>query len=169
MKRCILALACVLFFAPATGARADTPNMRQSINYFMNYFNEAVVQAIHINELKEKEHFDQKRPYTQEYVFFSDLNARIEKTLGLSLNLCDLYYIYNKTTYCFTKDEKTYLFDRIDNIMETLQKIEDTPYNVDATLLEDKKSIFYQNIVEFNERIDKLRSFVKSSLVVFQR
>lgn len=169
MKRCLLALACVLFLASATGARADTPNMRQSINYFMNYFNEAVVQAIRIRELEEKELFTQKRPYTQEYVFFSDLNARIEKTLGLSLNLCDLYYIYNKTTYCFTKDEKTYIFDRIDNILETLQKIEDTAYNVDAALQEDKKSIFYQNIVEFNERIDKLRAFVKSSLVVFQR
>ena len=55
MKRCILVLACVFVLLQATAARADTPNMRQSINYFMNYFNEAVVQAIHLKEYEEKE------------------------------------------------------------------------------------------------------------------
>ncbi len=169
MKSCLAALACVLCLALAGEVRADTPNMRQSINYFMNYFNEAVVQAIHIRELEEKGAFDHKRPYSQEYLFFLDLNGRIEKTLGLSLNLCDLYYIYNKTTYCFTKDEKNYLFDRIDNIMETLKKIQETPYGVDAGLLEDKKSPVGQNLAEFNDRVEKLRTFVKSSLPVFQR
>lgn len=169
MKSCLAALVCVLCLALAGEVRADTPNTRQSINYFMNYFNEAVVQAIHIRELEEKGVFDPKRPYSQEYLFFLDLNGRIEKTLGLSLNLCDLYYIYNKTTYCFTKDEKNYLFDRIDNIMETLKKIQETPYNVDAGLLEDKKSPVGQNLAEFNDRVEKLRTFVKSSLPVFQR
>lgn len=169
MKRCLAALACVLLLAQASPSRADTPNMRQSINYFMNYFNEAVIQAIHIREIGETEQLDQKRPYSQEYLFFFDLNARIEKTLGLALNLCDLYYIYNKTTYCFTKDEKNYLFDRIDNILETLQKVKETPYNVDPALLEDKKSPVGQNLAEFGDRIDKLRAFIKSSLAVFQR
>uniref|UniRef100_I2PXE2 Uncharacterized protein n=1 Tax=Desulfovibrio sp. U5L TaxID=596152 RepID=I2PXE2_9BACT len=169
MKRCLVALTCVLLLAQAGQSWADTPNMRQSINYFMNYFNEAVVQAIHIREIEEQDQLDQKRPYTQEYVFYSDLNARIEKTLGLALNLCDLYYIYNKTTYCFTKDEKNYLFDRIDNILDTLQKVKETPYNVDASLFEDKKSPVGRNLAEFGDRIDKLRAFIKSSLVVFQR
>lgn len=169
MKRCLLALACVLFLAPVNGAWADSPNMRQSINYFMNYFNEAVVQAIHVKEYEDREKIRQKRPYTDEYIFFLDLIGRIEKTLGLSLNLCDIYYIYNKTTYCFTKDEKNYLFDRIDNILDTLQKIRDTPYNVDPALLEDKTSKMHQNLVDFNDRVDKLQAFVKSSLVVFQR
>jgi hypothetical protein len=169
MKRLLLALCCLLCLAFAANVRAETPNMRQSINYFMNYFNEAVVQGIHIKEYQEKEKIDQKRPYSEEYVFFADLNARIEKTLGLSLNLCDIYFIYNKTTYCFTKDEKSYLFDRIDNIVDTLGKIRDTKYNVSTALLEDKKSAAYANLIEFNERVDKLREFVKSSLGVFNR
>jgi hypothetical protein len=169
MKRLLSALCCLLCLAFAANVRAETPNMRQSINYFMNYFNEAVVQGIHIKEYQEKEKIDQKRPYSEEYVFFADLNARIEKTLGLSLNLCDIYFIYNKTTYCFTKDEKSYLFDRIDNIVDTLGKIRDTKYNVSPALLEDKKSTVYANLVEFNERVDKLREFVKSSLGVFNR
>ena len=46
MKRCIAALVCLVLLATAVPALADAPNMRQSMNYFMNYFNEAVVQAI---------------------------------------------------------------------------------------------------------------------------
>ena len=169
MKRCILVLACVFVLLQATAARADTPNMRQSINYFMNYFNEAVVQAIHLKEYEEKEQLRKKRPYTEEYIFFLDMTARIEKTIGLALNLCDIYYIYNKTTYCFTKYEKHYIFDRIDNIVDTLQKIKDTPYAVDASLVADKKGYVGSNVAEFNKRIDDLCAFVKTSLVVFQR
>ncbi len=169
MKRLLTVLACVALFATAAPARADAPNMRQSLNYFMNYFNEAVVQAIRIKEYEASENLVAKRPYTQEYMALTDLTARLEKTLGLALNLCDIYYIYNKTTYCFTKDEKTYLFDRIDNILDTLDKIKTTPYNVDASLLDDKKSPIARNVAEFDDRIDKLRAFIKSSLVVFQR
>lgn len=169
MKRFFSALCCALLLATAVPARADTPNMRQSLNYFMNYFNEAVVQAIRIKEFEDSVNLAQKRPYTQEYVALTDLTSRLEKTLGLALNLCDIYYIYNKTTYCFTKDEKTYLFDRIDNILDTLDKIKATPYNVDANLLDDKKSEVAKNVAEFGERIDKLRTFIKTSLVVFQR
>jgi len=169
MKRCIAALSCVLLLATAAPALAETPNMRQSINYFMNYFNEAVVQAIHIKEYENKEELEHKRPFTDEYLFFFDLKTRIEKTLGLALNLCDIYYIYNKTTYCFTKDEKNYLFDRIDNILDTLQKLRDTPYNIDPALLENKDSTAYRNMTEFNARVDALRTFIKSSLGVFQR
>lgn len=167
MKRLLATLACVLFLANAAAVRAETPNIRQSINYFMNYFNEAVVQAIHIKEYETTEKLSQKRPYTQEYVALSDLNGRIEKTLGLALNLCDIYYIYNKTTYCFTKDEKSYLYDRIDNILDTLQKIKDTPYNVDADKIDDKKGVIGRNVAEFGVRIDELRAFIKASLVVF--
>lgn len=169
MKRFLSALCCVVMLASAVPAWADTPNMRQSLNYFMNYFNEAVVQAIRIKEHENSEKLIQKRPYTQEYVALTDITARIEKTLGLALNLCDIYYIYNKTTYCFTKDEKTYLFDRIDNILDTLDKIKATPYNVDPSLISDKKSFVATNIAEFGDRIEKLRTFIKSSLVVFQR
>ena len=169
MKRFLAALACLLCLALAGEASADTPNMRQSINYFMNYFNESVVQAIHIKEYEEKEGLTEKRPFTEEYVFYQDLKARIEKSLGLALNLCDLYYIYNKTTYCFTKDEKNYLFDRLDNIMDALQKIKDTPYVGGDVALENKSGAPARQLAAFNERVDKLRAFVKSSLVVFQR
>lgn len=163
------AIAFLLCLFLANGARADTPNMRQCINYFMNYFNESVVQAIHVKEYLALNKTGQEPPYSEEFVFFSDLTGRIEKTLGLALNLCDVYYIYNKTTYCFTKDEKRYIFDRIDNITETLLQIRDAKYNVPPALLEDKKSKAYEHMVEFNDRIDKLRAFIKSSLDVFQR
>lgn len=169
MKRLLAPLACLICLALAVPAMAETLNMRQSINYFMNYFNEAVVQAIQIKEYEEKEGLAEKRPYTDEFVFYQDLKARIEKTLGLALNLCDLYYIYNKTTYCFTKDEKNYLFDRIDNIMDALQKIRDTPYPGGDALLENKSSKTARDAAAFTERVDKLRTFIKSSLSVFQR
>ena len=169
MKRFFAPLACLLCLALAAPATAETPNMRQSINYFMNYFNEAVVQAIQIKEYEDKEGLTEKRPYTDEFVFYQDLKARIEKSLGLALNLCDLYYIYNKTTYCFTKDEKNYLFDRLDNIMDALQKIKDTPYVGGDVALENKSGTAARQLAAFNERVDKLRAFVKSSLVVFQR
>jgi hypothetical protein len=169
MKPFLAALACFLCLALAGPASAETPNMRQSINYFMNYFNEAVVQAIHIKEHEDQEGLTEKRPFTDEYVFYQDLKARLEKSLGLALNLCDLYFIYNKTTYCFTKDEKNYVFDRLDNIMDALQKIKDTPYPAGETLLENKSSAPARELAAFNERIDKLRTFIKSSLVVFQR
>ena len=169
MKRFLAPLACLVCLALAAPAAAETPNMRQSINYFMNYFNEAVVQAIQIKEYEDKEGLAEKRPYAEEYIFFQDLKARIEKSLGLALNLCDLYYIYNKTTYCFTKDEKNYLFDRLDNIMDALQKIKETPYVGGEVALENKSGVPARELASFNERVDKLRAFVKSSLVVFQR
>ena len=169
MKPFLTALACFLCLALAVPSAAETPNMRQSINYFMNYFNEAVVQAIHIKEYEDQEGLTEKRPFTDEYVFLQDVKARLEKSLGLALNLCDLYYIYNKTTYCFTKDEKNYVFDRLDNIMDTLQKIKDTPYPAGEGVLSDKSSVPARELAALNERIDKLRAFIKSSLVVFQR
>ena len=169
MKRFFAPLACLVCLALAAPAAAETPNMRQSINYFMNYFNEAVIQAIQIKEHEDKEGLAEKRPYADEFVFYQDLKARIEKSLGLALNLCDLYYIYNKTTYCFTKDEKNYLFDRLDNIMDALQKIKDTPYVGGDVALENKSGTAARQLAAFNERVDKLRAFVKSSLVVFQR
>jgi len=168
MKRLLASLACLLCLALAGTASADTPNIRQSINYFMNYFNEAVVQAIKIKEYEDEKGIATKRPFTDEFVFYQDMTGRIEKSLGLALNLCDLYYIYNKTTYCFTKDEKNYLFDRLDNILEALQKIRDTPY-ASTELLEDKSSRAAKQLEEFNDRLDKLRAFVTSSLGVFQR
>ncbi|MYL82699.1 hypothetical protein GTA51_06060 [Desulfovibrio aerotolerans] len=175
MKRFLAALVCSVCLAGlicltgAVPASAEAPNMRQSINYFMNYFNEAVVQAIKIKEYEEQQGIAAKHPFTDEFVFFQDLNSRIEKSLGLALNLCDLYFIYNKTTYCFTKDEKNYLFDRLDNITEALQKIRDAPYPPTANLLENKSSVPAKQLAEFNERIDMLRAFIKSSLIVFQR
>ena len=172
MKRFLAALVCLVCLVCFTGtapASADAPQMRQSINYFMNYFNEAVVQAIKIKEYTDQEGIAAKHPFTDEFVFFQDLNSRIEKSLGLALNLCDLYFIYNKTTYCFTKDEKNYLFDRLDNIMDALQKIRDAPYPPTGNLLENKSSVPAKQLAEFNERIDMLRAFIKSSLGVFQR
>jgi hypothetical protein len=168
MKRILTALLTLSCLALATGAWAQSPNIRQSINYFITYYNEASVQGMRGSEYLEKENINQVRPYTEEYVFFTELNNRIDKSLILSINLCDLYYIYNKATYCFTVDEKKYLLNRIANIQDGLLKLRNAPYNVPAALLEDKQSKAYASLTEFNARIDKLRDFTKSSLVVFQ-
>jgi hypothetical protein len=168
MKRILTIFLTLSCLALATGVWADTPNIRQCINYFMNYYNETSVQAIRVGDYQEKEKINQTRPYTEEYVFFTDLSTRMEKSVVLALNLCDLYYIYNKATYCFTKDEKRYLLNRIDNITDALLKLRNAPYNVSPSLLEDKQSKVYETLTDFNARLDKLREFIKSSLVVFQ-
>ena len=56
-----------------------------------------------------------------------------------------------------------------DRVMDALQQIRKDKYNVPEELLEDKKSKEYENLTEFNDRIDKLRTFIQSSLQVFDR
>lgn len=108
---------------PAAQAQRGGPNIKESVNYFMNYFNESVVQLIRIQELTSSGALDRDALF-----FYFDLTTRIEKTLGLVFNLRDLYFLYGRTTYCFTKDEKRYLLDRIQNITEAIGKIRDMPY-----------------------------------------
>jgi hypothetical protein len=169
MKRCVCVLACLLLLASGTTALADAPNPRQSITYFMNFFNESVVQASTATDMLEKGKSDPGYPYCAKYLFYTELMNRIEKTMTLALNLCDIYHLYSKTTYCFTKDEKTYLFDRIDNILQVLQRLMENPYTTGDNFQEgDKEKINEQQSV-FNERVRKLRAFIRSSLPAFQR
>jgi hypothetical protein len=169
MKRCVCALICALLLGFGTTARADAPNPNQSVTYFMNYFNESVVQAAALTDILEREKHDAKYPYTATYVLYSDLMGRMEKSLDLTLNLCDIYHLYSKTTYCFTKDEKTYLFDRIDNILKVLQQLVDSPYATGkvapgGTPVEQDKQV-----AAFNARVAKLRNFIRASLPAFNR
>lgn len=169
MKRCVCVLVCLLALSWGSAAWADGPNLRQSVTYFMNFFNESVVQAAKVTEILEKEKKQPNYPYTANYIFYTDLMHRIEKALDMTLNLCDLYHLYRKTTYCFTKDEKTYLFDRIDNILKVLQQLIDNPYLEDKNISEQDKAQMEQMRSAFNDRVGKLRQLIRSSLPAFDR
>lgn len=172
MKRCVCVLVCALVLAMSSVARADGPNLRQSVTYFVNFINESLVQAATLTDLLQKEKKAPNYPYTAKYVFYSDLSRRIGNTLDMALNLCDLYHLYAKTTYCFTKDEKTYLFDRIDNILNVLQQLVDSPYPPipdEATITTEDKAQMDQLRSTFAERVRKLRQLIRSSLPAFDR
>lgn len=169
MKRCVCVLVCTLMLAWASVARADGPNLRQSVTYFMNFINECIVQDVNITNILEKEKKQSDFPYTAKTVFYTDLKHRVELAMNLSLNLCDIYHIYQKTTYCFTKDEKTYLFDRIDNILKVFQQLIDNPYPQDKNIADADKAQMEQMRAAFGERLRKLRLLIRSSLPAFNR
>lgn len=169
MKRLVLVLACLLPWATWASAQEEGPNLRQSINYFMTFFNESSTQASTIKELQNKEKQDPNHPYTETFLYYTDLGDRIDRALGLALNLCDLYFIYYKATYCFAKDEKSYLLARIDNILSTLQQLIDRPFVVVTTSRDGAKAGMNDQEVVFLERVRKLRAFIKASLPAFQR
>ncbi|KUG29057.1 hypothetical protein ASZ90_001050 [hydrocarbon metagenome] len=161
----ILALLFTMSFSQNSFAQQQgTPNIKECTNYFMHYFNEAVVQGFQIQELLKSKTIDGK-----DVIFYIDLSNRLEKTLGLVLNLKDLYYLYGKTTYCFTKDEKKYLIDRITNISDLLNKI--TTNDFEINLSGDEKDIRAResdNIMRFRERVERLRAFIETSLPIFK-
>jgi hypothetical protein len=169
MKRCVCGLLCALVLLSGSNALADAPNPRQSVTYFMAFFNECVVQAANIAEQMEKAKKEKGYPFTPSYLFYFDLMGRLEKALTLTLNLCDIYHLYSKTTYCFTKDEKTYIFDRIDNIVKVLEQLGERSYVVDIAAQGPAKDKMIENRDLFAGRVRKLREFIKVSLPGFQR
>lgn len=169
MKRYVCACLCALVVLSGVDALADAPNPSQSVTYFMAFFNETVVQAARISELTVQAKKEKGYPYTPSYLFYSDLMGRVEKALTVTLNLCDIYHLYSKTTYCFTKDEKTYIFDRIDNIMKVLQQLADKPYVVSPPAQGAGRDKMLENQLAFTDRVHQLVTFVKNSLPAFQR
>ncbi|QLA13221.1 hypothetical protein [Desulfolutivibrio sulfodismutans] len=167
MKKVLAALALtasLCFSQNLFAQQQSTPNIKECTNYFMHYFNEAVVQGIQIQELLKSKSIDGK-----DVIFYTDLSNRLEKTLGLALNLRDLYYLYGKTTYCFTKDERNYLLDRIVNISEMLKQIMSNEFEIN--LSGDEKDIRAresENITKFRDRVERLRAFLDTSLYIFK-
>lgn len=161
----ILALLFIMIFPHNILAQQQgTPNIKECTNYFMHYFNEAVVQGFQIQELLKAKTIDGK-----DVIFYTDLSNRLEKTLGLVLNLKDLYYLYGKTTYCFTKDERKYLIERITNISDLLNKI--TINDFEINLSGDEKDIRTResdHITKFRDRVERLRAFIETSLHIFK-
>ena len=162
MRKSILVLALLILLPATAAAQEQTVSVRQSVNYFINYFNESVVQLIKIQDYLKK-----NNPDYRVSLFYFDLTNRAQKAIGLAFNMRDLYFLYGKTKYCFTKDEKRYIYDRADNIVGMLQKIQESKYMIEPeTLFPDKNNHVRENYDEFNERLVKLREFVKTSLTV---
>jgi methionine-rich copper-binding protein CopC len=169
MKKILAALAVTTLLCSSHAALAQTqpqgsPNVKESINFFMHYFNEAVVQGIQIQELLKSNAIDGK-----DVIFYTDLANRLEKTLGLALNLRDLYYLYGKTTYCFTKDERKYLLDRIANISEMLTQITSSDFDINISGNEkDIRARENEAIAKFRGRVERLQAFIETSLHIFK-
>ncbi len=157
-------LALLLFCSPCPAQAQNAPNIKESINTFMHYFNETVVQSIQIQEILKEDGLSDT-----DSLFFFDLTNRLDKTLGLVLNLRDLYFLYGKTTYCFTKDERKYILDRIENINSALKTIVENKYIISADELRgaqnDRRA---ENLVRFTDRVDRLRAFLETSLHIFR-
>lgn len=167
MKRylALMAMLSVICFSHvALGQQQGAPNIKESTNYFTHYFNESVVQSIQIQELYKSEKID-----GQGVIFYTDLNNRLEKTLALVLNLRDLYYLYGKTTYCFTKDERKYLLDRIASISDMLGKIAAIDFDINPTGDEkDLRAKECEAIAAFRSRVERLVAFIETSLHIFK-
>lgn len=167
MSKYVFALAVLItigFSQNAFAQRQNVPNINESVDYFLHYFNESVVQGIQIQTLLKSTDIDGK-----DVIFYTDLANRLEKTLGLVLNLKDLYYLYGKTTYCFTKDERRYILDRIANTSQMLKQIAANDFEIN--LSGDEKDIRTresQNIAAFRDRVDRLLAFLETSLHIFK-
>ncbi|QLA21518.1 hypothetical protein [Desulfolutivibrio sulfoxidireducens] len=157
-------LAFSLFCLPPEAQAQNAPNIKESINTFMHYFNETVVQSLQVQEILKEEGLSDA-----DTLFFFDLTSRLDKTLGFVMNLRDLYFLYGKTTYCFTKDERKYILDRIDNISGALKTIAENTYFLDASDAQeapDKRRA--ENMTRFKDRVDRLRAFIETSLHIFR-
>jgi hypothetical protein len=171
MKRLVLALACLLGLAAVALAQTpdDFPNLRQSVNYFNNFTKDSAAMAAQIRETLEAEKQAPGYPRTDNYVFYAALGERTERLIALTANLTDLYVLYNKTTYCYAKDEKNYLYARIDAIQIALQRLIDSPYVIDTTSSDGDKARMHDKLALFNQRVAQLRAFITKSLPAFKR
>lgn len=164
MKR-FIPLVLVLFLVPhAAFGQQDVPNIKECVNYFTNYFNESVVQAIEIQQYLKKETLNQTDNF-----FYIELSSRIEKTIGLVFNLRDIYFLYGRTEYCYTIDERKFILERLHNITTTLQNIIGSKYFYDVeAFVQDKESQEFQTYSKFNERVEKLIGFIENSSAIFK-
>jgi len=169
MKRCAIFFVCALLWTTWAQAQDSGPNLRQSIVYFMTFFNESTTQLSRTKEFLEQEKKDPKHPYTEAYLLYTDLSDRIERSMTLSLDLCDLYFIYSRATYCFAKEEKSYLLSRIDSISSVLQQLIDKPFAVATDSRTGDKAKMQDEKAAFLDRVQKLRALLKSSLPAIER
>lgn len=164
MKRLVLALACLLLLATGASAQDNSPSLRQSIDYFTNCMREFTALSLqNVEELKAEKQVSGSS-MTENHIFYADLEQRTQRLLLLTANLMDLYILYNKTTYCYARDEKNYLFGRIGFILESLQRLVDEPSAVNAATRGANKARLHDKRAFFDEQVRKLREFITSSL-----
>jgi len=169
MKRCAVLCLCALLWASWAQAQNSGPNLRQSIVYFLNFRSEAQKELDQIKLLLERESKEARHPYTEQYLLYTDLGARIEQAMALSLDLCDLYFIYSRATYCFAKEEKNYLLSRIDEISASLERLLDKPFvELKDVAPEDAAKMQGQRDAFLN-RVRQLRAVVAASLPAIKR
>lgn len=164
MKRALCLVVCVTLWAASAWAQDSGPNPSQSVTYYVNFIKETTTQLAQVHELLEQEKKAPQYPYTDQYVFYSDLAARLDQTTTLLLDLCDLYYIYHRATYCFAKEEKNYLLSRVENTAGTLKNLAGRPFVVDTTANEGGKAKMQAEKAAFADRMQRLLTFIPTTL-----
>lgn len=163
MKKCCLLVALLFVFPSFCLAQEEAPSIKESVNYFTNFFNESVVQAIEIQQYLQKE-----KPGRDESFFCLELISNLEKSIDLAFNLRDLYFIYGRTMYCYAKEERKFVIDRIGNILVSLNSVLQTRYFGLDPAAQDPKSFAAQNAAKFEDRLKKLMAFAEKSSVIFK-
>jgi len=107
-------------------------------------------------------------PLTTNYIFYTELEQRTQRLILLTANVMDFYILYNKTTYCYGRDEKNFLFSRIDSIQKMLQRLLDTPYVVDTSASNADTARLHDKLVFFEEQVHKLQAFIVMSRPAFK-
>lgn len=163
MKKLIPLIALIFFLSPlAAHSQEDAPNLKESINYFTNYFNESVVQAIEIQQYAQKE----KLPRDEGF-FYVELLAKLQTSINLAFNARDMYFLYGRTMYCYAKDERKFIQDRLENILVSLKNIQDTKYFGLDPAQESTTGNVSQNAAKFDDRLGKLMAFIEKSSAIF--
>jgi len=163
MKKFMLLAAMLLVFPSLGLAQDGVPSIKDSVNYYTNFFNESVVQAIELQQ-----HLQKEKPGRDESYFCLELIANLEKSIDLAFNVRDLYFIYGRTMYCYAKDERKFVMDRVGNILVSLNAILQYRYfGLDAAEL-DPSGFAGQNAVKFQERLKNLIAYTEKSSAIFK-
>ena len=169
MKRLVCVLVCLLVLATGAMAQDDVPSLRQSTTYFSNFTKESSVLLAQVRESLDQARQAEGAPRTDACLFYAELAERMERLMLLTANVNDFFVLYDKTTYCYGKQEKDYLYGRIASLQSELQRLIDAPYAVDAGSLEGDKARMHDRQFLFAERVARLRAFIAASLAVFRR
>lgn len=169
MKRCAVVCVFVLLWSSLALAQDTGPNPRQSVAYCIAFMQENAKQLVKVNEAIAQEKNDPKYPFTEKFFFYVDLANRIGQSNLLAQNLCDLYYIYHRTTYCFAKEEKGYLLSRLGNVSAALQTIIKRPFFPLVQAEQADKKTMQAEQDAFVQHVRQLIAFVKTSLPAIRR
>ena len=164
MKRAVFALVCLVLLSTGAWAQDDVPNLHQCIASFTNFMKDFSAFSVQNQQALEAEKQAAGYPLTVNYIFYTELEQRTQRLILLTANVMDFYILYNKTTYCYGRDEKNFLFSRIDFIQKMLQRLLDIPYVVDTSASNADTVRLHDKQAFFEEQVRKLQAFITKSL-----